>query len=180
MSTQPGTYELGPADGTLSVKTTRTGAAAKAGHDLLIHVTAWHATLVVGADSTESSLALEADATALHVREGTGGMQKLGDDDRASIRETIDDDVLKRKPIEFRSTAVQANGDRWTFQGELTLVGKTAPLSFDVTIREDGTVSGSAVVKQSDWGIKPYSALFGALKVADDVVVSVDAALSPK
>jgi len=175
MSLQPGTYELGPADGTLSVKTSRTGSAAKAGHDLLIHVTAWHATLVVGADSAQSSLALEADATALHVREGTGGMQKLGDDDRASIRETIDDDVLKRKPIEFRSTAVQADGDRWTVQGELTLVGRTAPLSFDLTMGEDGTVSGSAVVKQSDWGIKPYSALFGALKVADEVVVAVEA-----
>jgi polyisoprenoid-binding protein YceI len=177
MSIQPGTYELGPADGTLSVNTSRTGAAAKAGHDLLIHVTAWHATLVVGADSVASSLALEADATALQVREGTGGMQKLGDDDRASIRETIDGDVLKRKPIEFRSTAVQADGDRWTVQGELTLVGKTAPLTFDLTLGENGAVSGSAVVKQSNWGIKPYSALFGALKVADDVVVAIDANL---
>jgi polyisoprenoid-binding protein YceI len=177
MSIQPGTYELGPADGTLSVKTTRTGAAAKAGHDLLIHVTAWNASLVAAADSAESSLALQADATALHVREGTGGMQKLGDDDRASIRATIDDDVLKRKPIEFHSTAVQADGDRWTVQGELTLVGKTAPLSFDLTIGEDGHVSGSAVVRQSNWGIKPYSALFGALKVADEVVVAIDAKL---
>src|SRR5471030_550328 len=175
MSIQPGTYELGPSDGTLSVNTGRTGAAAKAGHDLLIHVTSWHATLVVGADSAESSLALEAEPTALHVREGTGGMQKLGDDDRASIRETIDDDVLKRKPIEFRSTAVQAYGDRWTVQGELTLVGRTAPLSFDLTMGGDGTVIGRAVVKQSDWGIKPYSALFGALKVADEVVVAVEA-----
>lgn len=177
MSIQPGTYELGPADGTLSVNTGRTGAAAKAGHDLLIHVTAWHATLVVAADPAASSLALEADATALHVREGTGGMQKLGDDDRASIRQTIDDDVLKRKPIEFRSTAVQADGDRWTVKGDLTLVGKTAPLSFELRLGDDGEVSGSAVVKQSDWGIKPYSALFGALKVADEVVVAVHVTL---
>lgn len=177
MSIQPGTYELGPGDGTLSVRTSRTGAAAKAGHDLLIHVTEWHATLVVGADPAESRLALEADATSLHVREGTGGMQKLGDDDRASIRGTIDDDVLKRKPIEFRSNAVQADGERWTVQGELTLVGKTAPLTFDLTIGDDGSVSGSAVVTQSNWGIKPYSALFGALKVADQVVVAVDARL---
>ena len=178
MPIQPGTYELGPADGTLSVRTSRTGAAAKAGHDLLIHVTAWHATLVVGADAAASSLALEADATALHVREGTGGMQKLGDDDRSSIRGTIDDDVLKRKPIEFRSSAVQvADGGRWTVRGELTLVGKTAPLTFDVTLGDDGSVTGSAIVTQSKWGIKPYSALFGALKVADDVVVAVDARL---
>ena len=56
-------------------------------------------------------------------------------------------------------------------QGELTLVGKTAPLAFDVAVGADGALSGSAVVKQSDWGIKPYSALFGALKVADEVEV---------
>jgi polyisoprenoid-binding protein YceI len=70
---------------------------------------------------------------------------------------------------------VQADGDHWTVRGELTLVGRTAPLAFDLTIGEGGAVTGSAVVKQSDWGIKPYSALFGALKVADEVVVTVEA-----
>jgi Flp pilus assembly protein TadB len=34
---------------------------------------------------------------------------------------------------------------------------------------------GAAVVKQTDWGMKPYSALFGALKVADEVEVAIDA-----
>jgi hypothetical protein len=38
-------------------------------------------------------------------------------------------------------------------------------------------VTGTAVVKQTDFGIKPYTALFGALKVADDVRVEIDAAL---
>jgi hypothetical protein len=38
----------------------------------------------------------------------------------------------------------------------------------------DGHVRGSAVVKQTDWGIKPYSALFGTLKVADEVEVAVE------
>ena len=41
----------------------------------------------------------------------------------------------------------------------------------------DGEVSGSARIKQSRLGIKPYSALFGALKVADEVEVSVEATL---
>ena len=36
-------------------------------------------------------------------------------------------------------------------------------------------LSGKAVVKQTDWGMEPYSALFGALKVADEVEVEVDA-----
>ena len=34
-------------------------------------------------------------------------MQALGDEDTASIQQTIDDEILKRQRIEFRSTAVQ-------------------------------------------------------------------------
>ena len=176
MPIQAGTHELGPENGTLSVKTGRTGAAAKAGHDLVIDITAWHATLEVGEDGAQSSLVLDADATSLRVRSGTGGMQALGDDDKASIEQTIDDDVLHRQGITFRSTAVQADGNRLSVEGELTLVGTVRPIAFELAVT-DGRLSGSAVVKQSDWGITPYSTLFGALKVADEVEVVVDAQL---
>ncbi len=181
MSIPVGTHRLGPANATLSVKTGRTGAAAKAGHNLLIDVTSWEATLEVGADAAILSIALAADATSLRVREGTGGMQALGDDDKASIEETINDEVLQRQPIAFRSTGVQAaaDGSAITVQGDLTLVGTTRPIAFDVAVAGDGRLSAAVVVKQSDWGIKPYSTLFGALKVVDDVEVVVEAALPP-
>ncbi|HEX6618955.1 MAG TPA: YceI family protein [Solirubrobacteraceae bacterium] len=177
MSLKAGTYRLGPDDGTLLVKTGRTGAAAKAGHDLVIEVTAWGATLQLGGSPTETSVELEADATSLHVREGTGGMQSLGDDDKANIRTTIDDDVLKGQAIAFRSTGVTGADGQLSVQGELTLAGSTRPLAFDLAVSDDGRLSGAAVVKQTDWGMKPYSALFGALKVADEVRVEVDAAV---
>ncbi len=174
-----GTHKLGPENGTLAVRTRRTGAAAKAGHNLLIHVTAWQATLEVGDDSTQTSIALDADATSLRVREGTGGMQALGDDDKASIEETIGEEVLKRQGIAFRSTEVQvvADGSRISVQGELTLVGKAGLIAFDLAVGDDGTLTGSVVVKQTDWGITPYSALFGALKVADEVEVVFEGSL---
>jgi superoxide dismutase, Fe-Mn family len=175
---QPGTYKLGPRNGTLSVRTGRTGSAAKAGHNLLIHVTAWQATLEVGEDPAQTSIVLAADATSLRVHEGTGGMQALGDDDKANIEETIDEEVLKRQGIEFRSTAVQAaDGGGIGVEGELTLVGKACPIAFDLTVDDDGKLSGGVVVKQTDWGITPYSALFGALKVNDEVEVVIDANL---
>ena len=72
-------------------------------------------------------------------------------------------------------TATTAAGS--ACEGELTLVGKTRPIAFDLAVGDDGKLSGRAVVKQSDWGITPYSALFGALKVADEVEVAIDAAL---
>jgi polyisoprenoid-binding protein YceI len=172
-----GTYQLGPDDGTLSVRTGRKGAAAKAGHDLLIHVTAWQATLRLAEDPADTSIELEADATSLRVREGTGGMQSLGDDDKANIHSTIDDEVLKRQAIAFRSTQVTGGDGRLSVEGELTLGGTTRPLAFDLAVGEDGRLTGAAVVRQSEWGMKPYSALFGALKVADDVRVEIDAGL---
>jgi polyisoprenoid-binding protein YceI len=44
-------------------------------------------------------------------------------------------------------------------------------------VAEDGRFSGEATIKQSDWGMKPYSALFGTLKVADEVRVAIDGRL---
>jgi polyisoprenoid-binding protein YceI len=177
MSLTPGTHTFGPENGTLSVKTGRSGAAAKAGHDLLIDVTDWKAMLEVAEDPAQTSIVLDADATSLRVRQGTGGMQALGEDDKASIQETIDDDVLKRQPIAFRSTSVApaADGGRLTVQGELTLVGTARPIELDMTVGADGQLSGSVVLKQTDWGIAVYSTLFGALKVADEVQVVIDA-----
>lgn len=179
MSIQAGTYRLGPDDGTLSVRTERTGAAAKAGHNLVIEVTAWEATLEVGDDPAGTSIELSADAASLRVREGTGGMQALGDDDKENIQQTIDDEVLKRQAITFRSTQVRTAGDgsRLRVQGDLTLVGTTRPIAIDLAVMGDGTLSAVAIVKQTDWGMKPYSGLFGALKVVDDVVVWIKAGL---
>jgi polyisoprenoid-binding protein YceI len=173
MAIQAGTYKLGPDNASLHVETGRSGAAAKAGHDLIIDVTSWEATLEVG---DASSLELSADPSSLHVREGKGGMQALGDDDKADIRKTIDKDVLKKKDIKFTSSSVESAGDGLKVSGDLEMGGKSQQVSFDLS-ESDGTLTGSAAVKQSDWGIKPYSALFGALKVNDEVKVVVEAKL---
>lgn len=169
------THHYGPDSATLAVRTKRGGAAAKAGHDLLIHVTRWEGTLEVGEDAQPTGAMLSADATSLRVREGSGGIQTLSDDDKANIETTIDDDVLERRDIEFRSTRVEPGADgRLSMEGELTLAGKTKPIAFDLTVGEDGHVSATAVVTQTRWGMKPYSALFGTLKVLDDVEVSLE------
>jgi len=176
---QAGTYVLGPDDGKLSVRTKRTGAAAKAGHNLLLRVTSWEARLALGAGAADTSLELDVDGSSLRVLEGTGGMQALGDDDKANIEQTIDEEVLKRDAITFRSTEVQPthDGNVLSVRGDLTLLGRSHPLAFDVVVAEGGTLFAAAVVKQSDWGMKPYSALFGALRVVDEVEVEVEAHL---
>ena len=177
MALQAGSYTLGPDNATLRVRTGRHGAAAKAGHDLLIEVKSWEATLDVADDAAASSLELSADPTSLHVVKGQGGMQALGDDDKADIRKTIDKDVLKKKAIEFTSTSVSGGDAGLTVNGDLQMGGKSKPVDF-VVKSDGGNVTGSATIKQSDWGIKPYSALFGALKVNDELTVEVEGSLS--
>jgi polyisoprenoid-binding protein YceI len=177
MTLSAGRYTLGPGNGTLSVRTKRGGAIAKAGHDLLIRVTDWNATLEVDADNTPAAIELTANSRSMQVIEGTGGMTALGDDDKTGIAQTINDEILKGTPITFRSTSVRSGGPAGVeVAGELELVGRTRPASFSLTT-DDGRVTGTATLTQSDWGIKPYSALFGTLKVLDDITVEVDAQL---
>ena len=104
-------------------------------------------------------------------------MKALDEDDRDNIRQTIDDEILKRGDIRFRSTAVERNGDGLAVRGDLTIIGATRPIAFDLALDRRAGDAAAAVVTQTEWGMKPYSALFGALKVADEVRVEIDARL---
>jgi YceI-like domain len=171
VSIPSGTHRFGPDNGKLSLRTERAGAAAAAAHDLVIRVMSWEGTLVGG---DEPRMELSADPTSLRVVESTGGMQALQEKDTTSIHETIDEQVLLAQDITFRSTGAEIEGGRVRVTGDLTLVGETRPIAVDLVIGEDGELSGSAVVKQTGWGIKPYSALFGALKIKDEVLVEFE------
>jgi polyisoprenoid-binding protein YceI len=162
---------FGPDNASLRIRTGRTGGAAKAGHDLLIEVGSWQATLDLEA---QPALTLTADSSSLRVLDGTGGIKSLTEKDKADIKKTIDKEVLKGTPIEFRSSEMREAPGGFSVRGELSIHGKQAPVTFDLSIGDSGAVTGSAKVTQSAHGMKPYSALFGALKVADDVTVEID------
>ena len=93
---------------------------------------------------------------------------------RRRIRPDIDEEVLRRQQISFRSTGVEADGDRLRARGDLTIAGNTQPVEFDLVSGDAGDLRGSAVVTQTAFGMKPYSALFGALKVKDEVQVVLE------
>jgi hypothetical protein len=179
MSIKPGGHKLGADNAVLTVKTGRRGAAAKAGHDLVIDVTSWEATVEVGDRPDQFTLQLRAEPASLKVREGRGGVRPLGDGDKEEIERTISAEILSDDVIEFRSTDVESSdaGRRLHVSGELSMNGATRPLDFELDVDAEGNVTGRATVKQSDWGIEPYSGLFGALKVRDEVQVLADANL---
>lgn len=183
-----GTYDLGPANGQLIVKTGRTGLGRRAGHDLTIEVTQWEATATVDpADPAASSVTVTVDVGSFAVREGTGGVKPLTDGDRAEIKRTLQREILhpdRHPSITFQSTRVTGTAAEFEIEGELTILDQTRP----VTVRgsahagtgtgADGAagdrLTGGATVVQSQFGIKPYSAFFGALKLADEVEIAFE------
>jgi polyisoprenoid-binding protein YceI len=177
MALRPGSHTVGPENGSLHVNTYREGMAQKVGHDLLLEVGEWHAQVDVDAGGTPTAVSLEADPRSLRVLEGRRGVKPLTDKDRADIRSNIDEQILQGQPIAFRSSSVELASGRLQADGELTMAGNSRPATFDLSVAEDGRVSGTVSITQSEWGIKPYRAFMGALKVRDAVEVTLDVRL---
>jgi len=169
MSIPEGTHTIGPSNGSLKVKTGREGAAAKAGHNLVLGVNSWEAT-VEGGDSP--SIKLTADPGSFEVIEGSGGAKPLGDGDKADIKKSIGDKVLGSDQISFQSSEVTDSSAK----GDLSIAGKST--SVDVPLNVSGDkISGSMTLSQKDFGIKQFKALMGALKVSDEVTVEFEGSL---
>src|SRR5690606_21750170 len=84
-----GTFQLGPDDGRLLVRTGRTGLGRRAGHDLTLEATRWTARVEAREPLDASSVEVNVDVDALEVREGTGGALPLSDRDRAEIKKNL-------------------------------------------------------------------------------------------
>ena len=174
-----GNHHVGPDNASLQVRTYREGVAARAGHDLIIDVTRWNATIEATGEPAGWTIELDVDPRSLEVREGLRGVKPLTDKDRVEIRKNIDANVLGGQPVRFRSSDVRLvnDGRRLIVEGELSMAGSARPLSAELTLEDGGAVGGTIPLTQSDWGIKPYRGLMGALKVRDEVDVVIDANL---
>jgi len=179
-----GTFTLSHENGDFMIRTSREGIGARAGHDLTIRVTRWEA--VTRSEGAPPEVTAEVDAASLQILEGTGGVKPLTDGDRVDIKSDLQQKVLAtdRYPRmafqgkEWQLLSEDADHIRATLSGELELCGKRSPLELDVDLqRVDGAIRVKATgeIVQTRWGIKPYTAFLGALKVADPVRVEVEA-----
>ena len=166
MSIPEGTHNIGPSNGSLTVKTGKEGAAAKMGHDLVIGVNSWEAT-IEGGDSP--SIKLTCDPSSLAVVDGSGGAKPLSDGDKGDIKKSIDKKVLGSSQISFTSSEVTDSAAK----GDLSIAGKSSSVDVPLTVN-NGTISGSITLSQKDFGIKQFSAMMGALKVKDQVTVEFE------
>ena len=184
MAANGGRHQLGPESGRLTLRTYRSGLAAQAGHDLTIDVTRWSAQLDQPAapdSAAPDRLAATIDLTSLAIREGRGGVKPLTDRDRRDIagqaRKQLDTGRYPEASYAATSFAPDDAGGG-VIDGTLTLHGQSRPLRLQVSKTGDGRYRATATVTQTQFGIKPYSGMFGALKLRDEVEVEVTVDLS--
>lgn len=174
MTPRPGTHDLGPVLCDLLLRTSCAGAMARMGHDLTLVVEDWRGTLVLGDAPATSSIRMTADLASLRVREGHGGPKPMTDADRPQIERHAARslDVAQHPELSFTSTAIDGTWESGRVEGRLTLHGRTQSQAFAVAATETGFRLTGEVV-QSRFGITPYSAMMGALRVGDAVGVEV-------
>lgn len=119
-------------------------------------------------DSGSQSVELRVNASKLHVLD-----PGISEGDRAKIQSTMQGaevlDSARYSEIHFQSTAVDPSGtDHWVVHGNLDLHGKTNPISVDVTFKDD-QYRGTALLKQTQFGITPIKIAGGTVKVKDEI-----------
>lgn len=150
----------------------REGVLAVIGHDLRIAAERFEVRAEAGAVTARIAL------TSLRV---IGCMVKgrlepsaPSPGDRAEIEQRIQTEVLAtaRHPEATLTATVQADGAAWALAGTLSLCGRSEPLRMRV-VRSGDALEASIELKPSRYGIAPFRAFGGALRIADRVVVRV-------
>jgi polyisoprenoid-binding protein YceI len=166
---------IGPENGTLLLRTRRAGFASRVGHDLTLELTAWSAEVEVpdSPDFADGRVEARVILSTLEVREGSGGAVPLTDRDRREIESNARRilEVDRHPTAIFAADRIAATETEATISGTLALHGASAPIVLHV--RQVGPDRWHAVttVAQTAFGIKPYSAFLGALKLQDEVAV---------
>ena len=128
-------------------------------------------------DAPKRSVDLSVDATKMRVLDPS-----MPADKRANVQANMSGpmvlDAGKYPAIEFRSTKIEpaANG-HWAVTGDLSLHGQTHSIVVDVVDNGETRFTGSATVRQTEFGITPIRIAGGTVKVRDDVKVVFDITL---
>jgi polyisoprenoid-binding protein YceI len=169
-------WSLDGTDGDLLIRTGVAGPAAAMGHRLTLAMRHWRATVRWDGDEPVGA-ELIVEVGSLRVVRGEGGVTPLSGPEKSLVRanalRSLD---AKRYPrITFEVNGIDKTDEGYRLTGTLTIKAASREQVVDVRTDEQGTnwwLSSETAVRQSDFGIKPYSQLLGALRVADDVVLS--------
>ena len=145
----------------------KAGVLAAVGHDLTLRVERFEIELEPGA--VHGCF----DAASLRVVAPAA----LSAQDRREIEATIAKSILDAPGhpwIRFESKSLVEDGPVRRIDGALSIRGRERPLA--VAVRRDGErAAAEARIHQPDFGIKPYTAMLGALRIKPDIRVRLTA-----
>jgi len=131
-------------------------------------------------DETRISVEVEAEAKSL-----TNADEGMSEFERREFHNVLNNSVLesdKFPKIKFISASVsdaRKSGESrsFTLNGDLTLRDATKRVSFPVTVtisKDQLRATGDAELKQTDFGIKPYSGKLGMISIGDGVKINFE------
>jgi polyisoprenoid-binding protein YceI len=157
---------------TLTVRVGKTGIFSGLGHEHEVRAPIHDGTADAGPNP---AVEIHVEARTLRVVD-----KDASEKDRADIQETmLGPEVLDSEhhpEIVFKSTSAEPAGQgQWTLRGNLTLRGQTRPVTVQVKWKE-GHYRGEAMLKQTDFGIKPPGP--PGIKAKNEVKIEFDVRLA--
>ena len=125
-------------------------------------------------DDATKTVCIKVDARKMQVQDPPSRRDKV----QANMIGPSVLDVSKYPEITFHSTRIDTtNPGQWTVHGDLALHGQTHPVVFQVMRKDAGHFAGSAMIRQTTFGITPIKIAGGTVRVKDDVKVVFDIVL---
>jgi polyisoprenoid-binding protein YceI len=186
-------YTIDPTRSEFVVQLFKTGMGSALAHDHVVRATTCTGQVAIDPAALASGMiSVEVPAASLRVdepemRQKYGLASQLSDKDRQQIQETMQSpsqlDVARYPIIKFSSTKIEAQqGGTYMVTGNLTIRGVTQSVTFPAQVeRRDNTlhVKGAWRFKQSSFGYQPYSALLGAVRNQDEVLLHFNVLATP-
>lgn len=174
------TYTVVAGESSFWVFVPKAGLLSGFAHDHEIGVKSFTGKIIVpGPGASGSSLELDVDATSLAVLD-----KKPSEEDKKKISNSMHNEVLesaKYPKIVFKSASVselkQTGNENYSFtlNGDLTLHGVTKRIAVPISLTINALqlrAEGKYALRQTDFGIKPYSAAGGTIKVKNEITVN--------
>ena len=151
------------------------GLLARLAHDLKLRVERFS----IEVDETTRQIKATFDPSSIQVVcamvDGRDDPSTLSKGDKKKIYDNATKDVLRTRKypeVRFDSTNVVERGEGFAIEGTLQMHGKSR--NIQTSVRPDGDRWVTELeLHQPDFGIKPFTAALGALKVKPDVLVRV-------
>jgi len=149
------------------------GLFARMAHDLKLQVERFS----IEVDDSTQEIKASFDPSSIQVVcahiDGRDDASVLSEGDKKKIYDNVTKDVLrvrKHPEVRFDSTHVVKRGEGFAVEGVLQIHGQSRNIQSN--IRADGDRWRLELkIHQPDFGIKPFTAALGALKVKPDVIV---------